>query len=114
MIQVYGIANCDSVRKIRAWLDAQDIDYSFHDYKKSGVPVDALRDWVGIRGWDTLLNRRGTTWRQLDDATRAGVCNADSAIAVMLNHPSIIKRPVLTNGQQLLVGLDEAMTLGGA
>ena len=113
MIQVYGIPNCDSVKKLRSRLEAQHVDYRFHDYRKSGVPVDDLRQWVAVKGWEALLNRKGTTWRSLDDETKAGVANAETAIAVMLANPSTIKRPVLTDGKQLFVGLDEAMAFGG-
>lgn len=111
MIQVFGIPNCDSVRKVRSWLDAQNIGYVFHDYKKSGVPTDLLREWVSVKGWETLLNRKGATWRSLDDASKAGVRDAETAIAVMVANPSIIKRPVLTNGKQILIGPDESMTV---
>jgi len=111
MIQVYGIPNCDSVKKIRRWLDAQGIGYAFHDYKKSGVPADLLRQWVADKGWEALLNRKGTTWRSLDDATKAGVRDAETAMAVMVTNPSVIKRPVLISGKQILVGPDESTTL---
>ena len=106
MIQVYGIANCDSVKKVRVWLDAQNVAYTFHDYKKQGVPEAELKRWVAVKGWETLLNRKGTTWRALDDAVKASVVNGASAIAVMLAHVSAIKRPVVTHGDTIIVSVD--------
>jgi len=103
MITLYGIPNCDTIKKARKWLSDNGKDYSFHDYKKQGVPEKELRRWVKQLGWETLLNKRGTTWRKLDEATKASVDEA-SAIQIMLNNPSIIKRPVLTSGKILLVG----------
>lgn len=94
MITVYGIPNCDTVKKARQWLDAQGMPYVFHDFKKQGVPEDRLNAWVDAAGWEALLNRRGTTWRGLDDATRNAVVDAVSAKALMLASPSLIKRPV--------------------
>ncbi len=108
---VYGIPNCDTVKKARKWLDAQGIEYAFHDYKKQGVPEDRLRAWVAEKGWEVLLNRRGTTFRALDDATKADL-DAEKAVAVMLAHPSTIKRPVVENGATLLVGFDAAKWAG--
>ena len=86
MIQIYGIPNCDSVKKARDWFDVHGISYAFHDYKKQGVPEALLRQWVKARGWEVLLNRKGTIWRELDAATKASVVNGESAIAVMLKH----------------------------
>lgn len=103
MITVYGIPNCDTIKKARKWLSDNGRDYSFHDYKKQGVPEKELRSWVKQLGWETLLNKRGTTWRKLDEATKASVDEA-SAIQIMLDNPSIIKRPVLSSGKTLLVG----------
>ena len=107
MIEVYGIPNCDSVKKARTLLNTQKIAYTFHDHKKQGVPETSLHEWVKVKGWETLLNRKGTTWRALDDAIKASVVDADSAIAVMMTHPSTIKRPIVTKGNTLIVGLDE-------
>ena len=95
---LYGIPNCDTVKRARAWLDAHHIDYRFHDFKKSGVPESELDRWLTAPGWAALVNRRGTTWRKLDDATRAGVTDATSARAVLIAHPSLIKRPVVAWG----------------
>jgi Spx/MgsR family transcriptional regulator len=103
MITVYGIPNCDTIKKARKWLSDNGKDYSFHDYRKQGVPEKELRNWVKQLGWETLLNKRGTTWRKLDETTKASVDEA-SAIQIMLDNPSIIKRPVLSSGKTLLVG----------
>ena len=92
---LYAIPNCDTVKKARAWLAEHDLAYKFHDYKKLGVPPDRLQAWVAAVGWEKLVNRAGTTWRKLDDATKAGVVDAVSAQALMLQTPSVIKRPVV-------------------
>ena len=92
---VYGIPNCDSVKKARAWLSGQGMNPSFHDFKKQGVPADALDAWMAACGWETVLNSKGTTWRKLDAAVQANVTDAASAKAVMLEHASTIKRPVI-------------------
>lgn len=92
---VYGIPNCDSVKKARTWFSEQGLDYSFHDFKKQGVPDTQLQQWLQACGWEVVLNRKGTTWRQLDAATQAGVTDAASARALMLAQASIIKRPVI-------------------
>jgi Spx/MgsR family transcriptional regulator len=94
-IQVYGIPNCDTVKKARQWLQSQGRPAQFVDFKKSGVPGDRLEVWLHDLGWERLLNRKGTAWRALDEAVRAGVTDAASARAVMLAHPSVIKRPVV-------------------
>jgi len=103
MITVYGIPNCDTIKKARKWLSDNGIDYEFHDYKKLGVPEKELKVWVKQLGWETLLNKRGTTWRKLDDEIKNSV-DETSAIQIMLDNPSIIKRPVLSTGKTLLVG----------
>jgi Spx/MgsR family transcriptional regulator len=106
-ITLYGIPNCDTVRKARAWLAGRGVEAAFHDYKKQGVPQAELRDWMGRVGWEKLLNRRGPTWRKLDAARQAAVTDAASALALMVEHSSVIRRPVLVRGAQLLVGFDE-------
>ena len=108
MTTLYGIPNCDTVKRARAWLDEQGIAYSFHDFKKSGVPEAELDRWLAAPGWESLVNRRGTTWRRLDDATRASVVDAASARAVLLANPSLIKRPVVNwgAGQDVTTGFD--------
>jgi arsenate reductase len=92
---LYGIRNCDTVKKARLWLTERAVDHVFHDFKRMGVPTARLDQWLKIVPWETLLNRQGTTWRKLDDATRNSVSDAASARAVMLTHPSAIKRPVM-------------------
>ena len=106
MIILYGIPNCDTVKKARAWLTEQAQTYSFHDFKKQGVPPVELAQWCETLGWEALLNRKGTTWRKLDAATQAAVVDAASAQAVMLAHPSTIKRPVVDWGHHTTVGFD--------
>ncbi len=104
---LYGLANCDSCRKARAWLQAHGIEHRFHDFRKDGLPRERLERWLAEAGWETLLNRRGTTWRQLPDADKAGV-NAGRAHRLMLAHPSLIKRPVLEIGAAVVVGFSSA------
>ena len=106
MIKMYGIPNCDTIKKARKWLTANDIDYEFHDYKKEGVPESELKRWVKKLGWEILLNRRGTTWRKLDDTIKDNI-DEKSAITVMINNPSAIKRPVLVSDKTILVGFNE-------
>ncbi|QKR98565.1 ArsC family reductase [Sphingomonas sp. CL5.1] len=107
MTTLYGIPNCDTVKKARAWLDQRGVAYAFHDYKKAGVDEAALRGWVARVGWEKLLNRAGTTFRKLPDEAKAGL-DAEKAIGLMLANPSAIKRPVVTKGDALLVGFDAA------
>jgi arsenate reductase len=108
-ITLYGIPNCDTVKRARAWLAAQGIEHAFHDFKKAGVPTAGLDAWLAAAGWETLLNRRGTAWRALPDDLKAGVHDAASARAVMLAQASTIKRPVVDWGDGgLTVGFDEA------
>ena len=107
MITLYGIPNCDTIKKARKWLTNNGIDYEFHDYKKLGVPEKELKSWVKQLGWEVLLNKRGTTWRKLDDSIKDSV-DETSAIQIMLENPSIIKRPVLSSGKTLLVGFKES------
>lgn len=106
-IIVYGIANCDTVKKARAWLSEHGVSYTYHDFKKQGVPADQLTRWLAAVGWEKLVNRKGTTWRKLDDATRLAVVDAASATALMLANPSVIKRPVVVwHNASVSVGLD--------
>lgn len=105
--QVYGIPNCDTVKKARAWLAAQGETHDFHDFKKTGVTVRQLQGWAKTVGWERLLNRQGTTWRRIDPATQARVTSADAAIALMTEQPSLIKRPVVEwPDGQVTVGFD--------
>jgi arsenate reductase (glutaredoxin) len=108
MTTLYGIPNCDTVKKSRAWFDARGIACTFHDFKKQGVPEKALDAWIAALGWEALVNKKGTTWRKLDAAAQTGVHDAASAKALMLAQPSVIKRPVvemaLENGFHITVG----------
>ena len=105
---VYGISNCDTVKRARAWLNEHGVDYTFHDFKKLGVPEPELNNWLAAAGWETLLNRRGTMWRGLDDATRDAVVDTASARQALLAYPSLIKRPVVQwpGRPQITVGFD--------
>ncbi len=110
---VYGIPNCNTVKKARTWLDEQGVAYTFHDYKKQGVPAERLDAWIKAVGWEVLVNRQGTTWRKFDDATKAAVVDAVSAKALMLANASVIKRPVVErDGKVVCVGFDEAKLTG--
>ncbi|WNV10448.1 ArsC family reductase [Tardiphaga sp. 709] len=102
-ITIYGIKNCDTMKKARTWLDSHGVAYSFHDYKAEGIDKTRLQRWAKEVGWETLLNRAGTTFRKLDDAAKEGL-NESKAIALMLEQPSMIKRPVLDLGGKLVVG----------
>lgn len=103
MTTIYGIRNCDTMKKARAWLDGKGVAYAFHDYKVAGIDRGRLEGWVGKTGWETLLNRTGTTFRKLPERDREGLTEA-KAIALMLAQPSMIKRPVLEARGKLLVG----------
>ncbi len=104
---LYGIKNCDTMKKARAWLDGRGKAYVFHDYKAAGIDRKRLQGWVGQVGWETLLNRAGTTFRKLPDAEKQGLTEAQ-AVALMLAQPSMIKRPVLElEGGKLVVGFKE-------
>ena len=105
-ITLFGIPNCDSVKKARAWMLAHQVDHDFHDFKKQGVPEAALDLWLDQVGWETLVNRKGTTWRQLDPAVQAAVKDRASARRQLLATPSLIKRPVVTHGRQVVVGVN--------
>lgn len=107
-ITLYGIPSCDTVKKARAWLQARGVDYAFHDYKKQGVPAPRLEDWMSAVGWETLLNRKGTTWRKLDAGQQAAVHDAASARDLMVVQASVIKRPVVEHPGGVLVGFDTA------
>lgn len=105
-ITIYGIKNCDTMKKARAWLDKHKVDYTFHDYKAAGIERERLERWTKKVGWETLLNRAGTTFKKLPDKDKSGVTEA-KAIALMLKQPSVIKRPVLdAGGGKLLVGFN--------
>ena len=106
-ITLYGIPNCDTVKKARAWLADRGVDHGFHDFRKQGVPADRLERWQAATGWEKLLNRQGTTWRKLDEATQLRAGNAQGARDLMLSQPSVIKRPVVEWADgQVTVGFD--------
>lgn len=107
MLTMFGIKNCDTVKKARTWLEGRGLDHAFHDYKAVGIDRPRLERWVAAAGWEKLLNRAGTTFRKLDDADKVGI-DADKAIALMLAQPSMIKRPVVEHPGGLLVGFAPA------
>ncbi len=105
---VYGIKNCDTVKKALAWIKGNTRSYDFHDYKTKGITAGKLKDWCSQVSWEALLNKKGTTWRQLDEARKAAVTTEAEAITLMVEKPSIIKRPVIEkNGKIVAVGFDE-------
>ena len=103
MLTLYGIKNCDTVKKARLWLEAQSIAYRFHDFRKDGLDLGQLERWEAELGWEALLNKRGTSWRKLEEGQREGVDRA-KALMLMLAQPSLIKRPVLETGTKTLIG----------
>ncbi|MBD58567.1 MAG: arsenate reductase [Citromicrobium sp.] len=105
-IRINGIPNCDTVKKARKWLEAQGLDHTFRDFKKDAPGVDEVSKWADAAGWEVLLNKRGTTFRKLDDGEKADLTR-EKAIALMVQHPSLIKRPVLEHETGLLVGFKE-------
>ena len=102
-IVLYGIANCDTIKKAKSWLQARDIEFDFHDYRKQGLEVDLLRHLVDGLGWESMLNRRGTTWRSLPETTRDNIDEA-GAIEAMHQFPALIKRPILAKNGSLFLG----------
>ena len=107
MITLYGIGNCDTVRKARRWLEANSLDYRFHDVRKDGLTRDRLTGWEKQVGWESLLNRRGTTWRKLPEGVRIDI-DRSAALDIMLDQPAIIRRPVLDTGNGIHVGFSES------
>jgi len=107
-MKLYGIPNCGTVKKARTWLDERDIDYEFHDFKKQGVTASLLSGWLQQIGWQRLLKKTGPTWGQLPDAVKASIQDDASALALMLEKPNVIKRPVLEHrGKVLATGFNE-------
>ena len=104
-VTVYGIRNCDTMKKAFAWLDEHGVEYSFHDYKKSGVPADRLAAWAQKAGWERLANMRGPTWRKIPEADKAGL-DAKKMLRLLQQHSSAIRRPVIEAGRNVLVGFD--------
>ena len=108
-MKLYGIVNCSTVKKARSWLEQQGTAYQFHDFKKQGVPVELAQAWLQQVGWEKLVNRNGQTWRALSPEQKLAIQNNDAALRMMLENPSVIKRPVLErNGTLLHTGFDEA------
>ena len=105
-IHLYGIPNCDTVKKARSWLEAKGLEYIFHDYKKESVDPARVANWVEAKGLDTVLNRRGTTFRKLSDADKAAI-DTGAAVSVMVQQPSLIKRPVVEHDGGILVGFKQ-------
>ena len=108
---LYGIPNCDTVKKARVWLDQNGVAFDFHDYKKAGIDRPKLETWVAEHGWEVVLNRAGTTFRALPDADKTGI-DAGKAVALMLAQPSVIKRPVLELGDRILIGFKPDLYAG--
>ena len=106
-VSIYGIKNCDTMKKARAWLDAQGVSYAFHDYRSEGVEPFRVQGWIDVLGWETVLNRAGTTFRKLPDKEKSGL-DAEKAKALMLKQPSMIKRPILEADGALLAGFRPA------
>ncbi|WP_299182747.1 ArsC family reductase [uncultured Neptuniibacter sp.] len=106
MITLYGIPNCDTIKKARKWLESNQIEYRFHDFRKDGLDAERLNSWVDELGWELLLNKRGTTWRQQPDEVKNQI-DQSSAIALMLEYPAMIKRPVLDTGDVRKVGFKD-------
>ena len=106
-MKIYGIPNCDTVKKALTWLRTNHIDFEFHDFKKLGISESKLQEWSEESGWEALVNKRGTTWRKLDPQTQASVIDEQTAFAIMQEKPSMIKRPVIESPKGLLLGFDE-------
>ncbi|HYF60571.1 MAG TPA: ArsC family reductase [Burkholderiaceae bacterium] len=106
-VVVYGIDSCDQVRKARSWLRARGVPFRFHDFRADGLDASLLARWMGHLPWDALLNRRGLSWRGLEPARKASIVDQPSAAELMLEHPTLIKRPVLEAGDRIVVGFSE-------
>jgi arsenate reductase len=107
MITLYGIKNCDTVKKARKWLDSRGIDYRYHDFREDGLDHAALASWIAELGWQNLLNRRSTSWKALDEQVRQDM-NDDTAYKAVISHPTLIKRPLLDTGHQRYAGFSAA------
>lgn len=110
--RLYGIDTCDQVRKARSWLRANQVDFAMHDFRKDGLTPELLGHWMSHLPWDALLNRRGTSWRQLEPARRAAIVDQASACELMLQVPTLVRRPVLEIGERILVGFSEPLYRG--
>ncbi|MCX6166614.1 MAG: ArsC family reductase [Sphingobacteriales bacterium] len=107
MITLYGIPNCNTVKKALDWLKAQQIDYTFHDFKKKGITTDRLEAWAKQVGWEALVNKRGTTWKQLPLEIQQGIQNKEAAFELILQKTSVTKRPILESKKGILLGFDD-------
>jgi arsenate reductase len=107
MLTLYGIKNCDMVKKARRWLEDHGVEYQFHDFRQDGLEEDKLTNWVEQLGWETVVNKRSTSWRNLSDKDKA-ISTNQHAIKLLLANPTLIKRPVVQNSKALLVGFNEA------
>ena len=107
MLTLYGINNCDTVKKARRWLEDHGIEYQFHDFRQDGLDINQLTSWVENLGWETLVNKRSTTWRGLSDKDK-NILSKQQAIDLLLIHPTLIKRPVVVKNKTVLVGFNEA------
>jgi Spx/MgsR family transcriptional regulator len=107
MVRIYGIKNCDTMKKAFAWLDKNKVAYQFHDYRKDGVPAAKLAAWAKRAGWEKLANMRGTTWRKIPDAHKERL-DADAALELLEHNPGAIRRPIVEAGDRLLIGFDPA------
>ncbi len=106
---VYGIPNCNTVKKAQDWLKQNNVDYTFHDFKKAGITEAKLKEWSKRLGWQALVNKKGTTWRQLDPKVQQNIVDETSAIALMLEKSSVIKRPVVETAKKIVLGFDEGV-----
>ena len=106
-MKVYGIPNCNTVKKTREWLKSKQLNFDFHDYKKEGISQEKLQEWAKEVGWEKLVNKKGTTWRSLSPELQQKVTNEKAAIELMIAKPSLIKRPVIEAGKKLVIGFDE-------
>ena len=106
-MKVYGIPNCNTVKKAIDWLKGTEHEFEFHDYKKKGITPEKLKQWTKEVGWEKLVNKKGTTWRSLSEDQQEKITNEEAAIELMIEKPSVIKRPVIEDGKKLLVGFDE-------
>ena len=109
--RIYGIRNCDTMKKAFAWLEARGVDYDFHDYKKEGISAAKLQEWAKRAGWEKLANTRGPTWRRIPDARKVGL-NEAKALALLQENASAIRRPIVEVGGKLLIGFDERQFAG--
>lgn len=108
MVTIYGIKNCDTMKKAFQWFDNNNVSYEFHDYKKLGINKETLRKAINIHGWDIVINKKGTTWRQLSDNDKTTM-SADKALLIADESPSIVKRPIVTHNDTVIVGFNETI-----